>query len=80
METSIEPSVIKPINSIYEYENNIKYQKMHFLFNALEEGWNIEKKKDLYIFYKKHENKKEVYLDDYLRSFIEGNINFNKIL
>ena len=35
METSIEPSVIKPINSIYEYENNIKYQKMHFLFNAL---------------------------------------------
>jgi hypothetical protein len=58
----------------------IKMQKMVFIYNALEEGWNIEKKKDLYIFYKKHENKKEVYLDDYLRSFIEGNINFNKIL
>jgi len=75
METSIEPSVIKPINSIYEYENNIKYQKMHFLFNALKEGWTIEKKKGFYIFKKKHEGKKEVYLDDYLKSFIERNLN-----
>ena len=58
----------------------IKMQKMVFIYNALEEGWNIEKKKDLYIFKKKHENKKEVYLDAYLKSFIEGNINFNKIL
>jgi hypothetical protein len=58
----------------------IKMQKMVFIYNALEEGWNIEKKKDLYIFNKKHENKKEVYLDEYLKSFIEGNINFNKIL
>ena len=57
----------------------IKMQKMVFIYNALEEGWNIEKRKDLYIFNKKHENKKEVYLDDYLRSFIEGNIDFNKI-
>ena len=58
----------------------IKMQKMVFIYNALEEGWNIGKKKDLYIFNKKHENKKEVYLDEYLKSFIEGNINFNKIL
>jgi|TARA_B110000008_G_C16585078_1_gene409978 hypothetical protein len=57
----------------------IQMQKMVFIYNALEEGWNIEKRKDLYIFNKKHENKKEVYLDDYLRSFIEGNIDFNKI-
>ena len=33
----------------------IKMQKMVFIYNALEEGWNIEKKKDLYIFNKKHE-------------------------
>ena len=58
----------------------IKMQKMVFIYNALEEGWTIEKKKDLYIFNKKHENKKEVYLDRYLKSFIEGNIDFNKIL
>ena len=48
---------------------------MHFLFNALEEGWTIEKKKGFYIFKKKHEGKKEVYLDDYLKSFIERNLN-----
>ena len=64
-------------NIIKKYENNIKYQKMLFLYNALEEGWRIEKKQDFYIFKKKHENKKEVYLDDYLASFIEHNLNKN---
>ena len=65
--------------SPFQYENNIKMQKMVFLFNALEEGWTINKKNDYYIFKKKHEGKKEVYLDTYLKSFVERNLeNFNQ--
>ena len=34
----------------------IKLHKMAFLYNALEEGWKINKKKDMYIFTKNHDN------------------------
>jgi|TARA_B100001287_G_C22508430_1_gene447034 glucosamine 6-phosphate synthetase-like amidotransferase/phosphosugar isomerase protein len=42
-----------------------------FIFNALEDGWNVEKRENCYIFRKKHENKREYYLDSYLNKFIE---------
>ncbi len=69
MESSVDINIINK-----KYVNNIQYQKMLFLYNALEECWRIEKKKDFYIFKKRHEDKKEVYLDDYLKSFIERNL------
>ena len=53
-------------------------QKMAFLFNALEDGWQIRKSKEKYIFTKKHEGKKEVFLDSYLKRFVEENFNINK--
>jgi hypothetical protein len=46
---------------------------MVFIYNALENGWTLNKKKNLYIFNKKHEGKKEVLLDDYLRRFMVKN-------
>jgi hypothetical protein len=55
-------------------------QKMGFIFNALEEGWTIKKKKNLYIFTKNHEGKREVHLDSYLRKFLLQNFDINKIL
>tara|TARA_B100000073_G_scaffold257831_1_gene217732 strand:+ start:309 stop:527 length:219 start_codon:yes stop_codon:yes gene_type:complete len=58
----------------------VTMQKMAFLFNALEDGWQIKKFKNKYIFSKKHEGKKEVYLDNYLRRFIEENFDIKKIL
>ena len=58
----------------------ITLHKMAFLYNALEEGWKINKKKDTYIFTKNHEGKKEVFLDDYLKKFLEKNMNINKII
>jgi hypothetical protein len=58
----------------------IVLHKMAFLYNALENGWNVKKHKDLYIFKKNHEGKKEVYLDDYLKSFMKENIDINTIL
>jgi len=59
---------------------NIQFQKMVFLFNALNEGWSIQKRKDSYIFTKKHEGKKEVFLDSYLMSFLKNNFDSTKLL
>jgi hypothetical protein len=52
----------------------IKLQKMSFLYNALEAGWAVKKQEEKYIFTKKHEGKKEVYLETYLQKFIEANL------
>ena len=52
---------------------------MAFIYNALEDGWTINKKNDCYIFKKNHEGKKEVYLDDYLRRFMKDNFNLEKL-
>ena len=59
--------------------DSIKLHKMVFIYNALENGWTINKKEDLYIFNKKHEGKKEVLLDDYLRRFMVKNFDINKV-
>jgi hypothetical protein len=52
----------------------ITLKKMGFIYNAIETGWSVKKKEDTYIFSKKHEGKKEVYLESYLRKFIETNM------
>lgn len=49
------------------------FQKMIFLTNALEEGWSIRKSNDSYIFTKKHENKREIFQEDYLENFLLTN-------
>ena len=70
-----------PTNNDFENDNgttgtgsitmeNIKFQKMLFVFNALQDGWTIKKRKDSYIFTKNHEGKKEVFQDAYLISFM----------
>jgi hypothetical protein len=59
--------------------DNFMLQKMVFLYNALERGWDVKKVEDKYIFTKNHEQKKEVYLDSYLREFLETNITLNNI-
>tara|TARA_Y100000588_G_C13515210_1_gene611145 strand:+ start:234 stop:467 length:234 start_codon:yes stop_codon:yes gene_type:complete len=57
--------------------NFLDLHKMAFLFNALENGWTIKKNSEAYIFSKKHEGKKEVFLDTYLRRFIVQNLTLN---
>tara|TARA_B100000963_G_C22435107_1_gene583960 strand:+ start:449 stop:676 length:228 start_codon:yes stop_codon:yes gene_type:complete len=54
--------------------DNFELQKMIFIYNALEEGWQIKKNQNKYIFSKRHENKKEIYLDSYLETFLTSNI------
>jgi hypothetical protein len=60
--------------------DKIKFQKMVFLFNALDNGWSIKKRKDAYIFTKNHEGKKEVFNDSYLAMFMKDNFDINKLL
>lgn len=69
-----------PIHNIpFEFSKNIKmdrkeFQKLMFLSNALEQGWAIKKRNDTYIFTKKHENRCEIFQEDYLEKFILSNI------
>jgi hypothetical protein len=73
-------SEIIPIENIIEHKiDNITLHKMAFIYNALEDGWKVQKKNNLYIFKKTHEGKKEVYLDDYLRRFVTTNFDISKI-
>ena len=60
--------------------DNVKFQKMLFVFNAINDGWSIKKRHDAYIFSKNHEGKKEVFLDSYLLTFMKKNLDMNKLL
>ncbi len=60
--------------------DKIKFQKMVFLYNALENGWSIKKRNDSYIFTKNHEGKKEIFEESYLSIFMKDNADINNIL
>ena len=60
--------------------DKIKFQKMVFLYNALDNGWSIKKRNDSYIFTKNHEGKKEIFDESYLAIFMKDNISINNIL
>jgi hypothetical protein len=53
---------------------------MSFIHNAIDAGWAVKKREEKYIFSKKHENKKEVYLETYLQKFIETNLTPKKVV
>jgi len=55
------------------------FYKMLFCYNALNSGWNIKKEKEEFVFTKPHENKKEIYDDDYISQFIKENINYKNL-
>jgi len=60
--------------------DNIKFQKMLFIFNAIEEGWTIKKKNNSYIFSKNHEGKKEVFEDNYLDQFMKSSFDMKHVI
>ena len=60
--------------------DKIKFQKMVFLYNALENGWSIKKRNDSYIFTKNHEGKKEIFEESYLSTFMKDSSDINKLL
>ena len=71
--------------SLLELPQNIKidkpiFQKMLFIMNALDNGWCVKKSMDSYIFTKKHENRREIFKEDYLERFLLTNSSTNTIL
>ena len=52
--------------------------KMKFIYNALEKGWSVKKNNDTYVFTKKHEGRREVFMENYLENFIQENIVIEK--
>ena len=50
------------------------FQKMTFIYNALEQGWKVKKDADSYIFTKKHEGRREIFQESYLETFLISNI------
>jgi len=61
--------------------NCIEFQKMSFIYNAIQSGWEVKlNNKDKYVFKKKHENLKEIYLENYLKTFVEENVDFNHLI
>jgi hypothetical protein len=50
------------------------FQKMQFVMNAIDTGWTVKKSEDNYIFTKKHEGKREVFMADYLEKFVTENM------
>ena len=69
---------VEPLRNI-EIDTN-KFQKMLILFNSIEQGWSVKKKKESYIFTKQHENRKEIMDDSYLVKFMMANLDLNKII
>lgn len=66
------------INITIDQEESLDMQsirKMAFIYNALNDGWTVNRRNNDYIFTKKHEGRKEVYSDDYLKEFIARNMN-----
>lgn len=60
--------------------DSILVQKMAFIFNSLEDGWTIRKNKDSYIFTKPHNKSKEIFMDSYLKKFLESNFNIDNLI
>lgn len=56
------------------------FQKMLFITNALEKGWSVKKANDSYIFTKKHENRREIFQENYLETFVASNFSTDFIL
>ena len=67
-----------PINKNIQMDA-VAFKKMCFIYNAIQSGWTVTKKEGKYFFSKKHEGKKEVYLDSYLQNFIEQNLNIEHL-
>lgn len=50
--------------------SNKDLSKMLFIFNAIEDGWDVKKKNNSYIFSKHKSKEKQVFTEDFLNKFI----------
>tara|TARA_B100000963_G_C22519232_1_gene622209 strand:+ start:257 stop:490 length:234 start_codon:yes stop_codon:yes gene_type:complete len=59
-------------------KNIFDISKMMFIYNTLQDGWEVKKIDNKYIFTKNIEKEREEYTDNYLRRFIIKNIDIDK--
>ena len=63
--------------------NALELQKMIFIYNALKTGWSVKMLTEGKFEFKKSLEKanytKEVFLDDYLKKFIESNLEIENL-
>jgi hypothetical protein len=50
---------------------------MNFIYNAIEDGWTVSKRRDKYVFTRSHDKRREILSDDYLSAFIKSNLALN---
>jgi len=60
--------------------DKIKFKKMVFMYNALDNGWSIKKRDNSYIFTKNHDQKKEIFDEKYLATFMKECADINNLL
>jgi hypothetical protein len=73
------------VTALGDLPDNIKIEKsqlrkLMFIASALEQGWTIKKSTDSYIFTKKHENRREIFQENYLETFLISNLSNSNIL
>lgn len=49
-------------------------QTMVFLYNAVNDGWTVKRRRGVYVFQKKHRNRQEVESSRYLDTFIDKHV------
>lgn len=55
--------------------NNKKLHIMNFIYNALENGWEVKKRDTAtYVFRKKHQDDKKIFMENYLETFVCANL------
>lgn len=80
MSLTIDLDYLKDIENQDFKIDPLKFQKMLFLFNTIEDGWSVKKKDDNYVFTKKNNNKKEVLKENYLMTFMKANLELHKYI
>jgi hypothetical protein len=72
MSTTVQLEIPNELASNIQIPKN-QFKKMVFIMNALEQGWCVKKSVDSYIFTKKHENRREIFQENYLENFLISN-------
>ena len=80
MELKINLESLKDLEKSNLKVDAITFQKMLLIFNSIEQGWTVKKRKDSYVFTKNHENLKEIIDNSYLLQFMKTNLDMNKII
>jgi len=79
MELNINLDSLRDCNNDNLKIDPIRFQKMLLLFNAIEDGWTVKKRKNNYVFSKNHEGKREILEESYLSTFMKTNFDLKSL-